>query len=167
MNITRLLLVFFALALIAVPGRALAEDGLEGWGPDSEFDEKYDIFEYDRVKGYFQEFFEMTPMEGMAPGLAMKMRDRADDEVVTVILGPKSFLGDAMDRFDIRSGQKVKAYGAWARINGEDVMIATKLKRTEDHYFKFRRTDDGLAYWNMPPAEFAEENSREEGNVLQ
>jgi hypothetical protein len=160
-----LIIAFAALAVVAAAGPSQA-GGYPGWGLESKIDQMYDTSEFDKIKGYFEESFEITPFEGMAEGYGLTLKDRADGEIVKVILGPKDYVKEGFEELGIRGGQKIKVYGAWCYINGEDVIVATKVKVTDDLYLKFRRTSDGLAYWNMPQKVYKAEMSQEKGNTL-
>lgn len=137
------------IALLALSTAAFAEEEYKGWGAESEFEALYDTWEHDRVKGKFVKFKDITPLDGMAEGIAIEVRNRDDDQIVTGILGPKDYVGmDHMD-YPLRKGDKIKLYGAWAEVDGQEMMIATKIKYKDDSQYKVRRTKDGVAYWNM------------------
>ncbi len=53
----------------------------------------------------------------------------------------------------------VKIVGAWAEIDGKDLIMAIRSRRTEDVELKVRRTRDGFPYWGMTPEEIAKERS--------
>ncbi len=135
--------------------------GLSGWERGGEYDRRYDPQELDRVKGSFQEIVELTPMSGMAPGVGVMIRDRADDELVTVHLGPKDFVGKDLAEFGLTPGQKVKVTGVWAEFDGKDVFMASKIKKGEYQQIKVRRTSDGTPYWSMSPEQLAAERANE------
>ncbi|WP_035104577.1 hypothetical protein [Desulfohalovibrio reitneri] len=157
----RLLLLFacLTLTLAACGGGDTGPGGKVGWEKGSEFDSMYDPAEFDKIKGYFQEYIEVTPMEGMSRGMGLIMEDRTDGEPVKVIFGPEDYVREALEQLDPMPGQKIKAYGCWAYIGGEDVLIATKLKKSQKEFIKVRRTSDGMPYWAMSPQEVAAENT--------
>ncbi|EGJ49190.1 hypothetical protein [Desulfocurvibacter africanus] len=157
-------LVFFAIlaALVACGESETPQaSGLTGWEQNGEYDQRYDPQELDRVKGSFQEIVELTPLDGMAPGIGVIMRDRADDELVTVHLGPKAFVGKQLEEFGLTAGQKIKVTGVWAEFDGKDVFMASKIKKGEFQQVKVRRTSDGTPYWSMSPEQLAAERASE------
>jgi hypothetical protein len=135
--------------------------GLTGWEQGGEYDQRYDPQELDRIKGSFLEIVELTPMEGMAPGVGVLMRDRADDEQVVVHLGPKAFVAKELEDFGLTAGQKIKVTGVWVEFDGKDVFMASKIKKGEFQQVKVRRTSDGTPYWSMNPEQLATERASE------
>jgi hypothetical protein len=150
------IMILGGLLMISVNASA-GDEGLKGWEIDSEYNKLYSVAEFDNFKGKIEEIKEIVPMEGMAPGLALLVRDR-DDEVIMVHLGPKSFCGD----HGLRKGDSVKIRGAWAEIGGEEVFLASKVKRGEDYAYKVRLTKDGKPFWCMGPDELAKERASTE-----
>lgn len=154
----RAALLLAVLALAACGGdTAKGPGGVTGWEQGGEFDRHYSITEFDKIKGYFVRTTDVVPLPGMAVGVAVVMRDRADNEPVTVVLGPKEYAGPLMDKLALRDGERINAYGAWARVGDKDVIIGTKIKKTETEFVKVRRTKDGVPYWAMSPEEVARE----------
>ncbi len=152
--------------LVACDGGQDAAKGpgsVAGWEQGGAFDAKYNIAEFDKIKGVYAGSSEITPLPGMAPGLAVAVRDRADGQTVTVVLGPRSFVKDGLDKLGLRDGERLNAYGAWTRIGEKDVLIATKLKKTEKEFLKVRRTKDGKPFWAMTPEELAAEAADTDG----
>ncbi len=151
------------VSIFLCAGLAFAGDGLKGWEQGSEFDSLFDTVEMDKIKGYFVEYKDIAPMDGMADGVAVVVRDRDDNELVTGVLGPKAFVGRDHLAYPINEGDKIKLYGSWAVIDGKELIIATKIKYDDAEQYKVRRTEDGLAYWNMPKSELeAEQKAWEE-----
>jgi len=156
-----------ALLLVLLAAAACGQDsmskpqGLVGWEQGGEYDQRYDPRELDRVKGFFQESIEIQPLKGMAPGLGVIMRDRADDELVVVHLGPKEFVERDLERFGLVTGQKMSATGVWAEFDGQDVLMASKIKQGEFQQIKVRRTSDGTPYWSMSLEQLASERQAE------
>ena len=101
-----------------------------------------------------EEVTEIKPLQGMAPGIGLKVKDQ-DKDIVIVHLGPKSFV--KVDSIGLKKGDRVKVKGAWAQIGGKDVFMASKVKKSEDLELKVRRTKDGMPYWAMSPEELAKE----------
>lgn len=150
-----------ALSLAACSGQESGPTGTTGWEHGSSFDTRYDVSEFDKIKGYFEDFEEVRPMEGMAPGLAIIVKDRTDGEPVSGIIGPASFVREEAEALNLRQGQKVKIYGSWAYIDGRDVLILTKIKKNEKEFVKVRRTKDGYPYWSLSEEELAEERAEQ------
>ena len=149
-------IIGLALLLALTAGPALAGDnpGLKGWEPDGEYNQLYKVSEGDEFKAEILEIKEVTPMAGMDPGLAMMVRDRDEYEVL-VHLGPVSFVSD----HGLKVGDKVKIRGAWAELDGQEIFIASKIKRGEDYSYKVRLTKDGTPFWTLTPEELAKERS--------
>lgn len=152
-----LLIMFLGLLLAFSITASAGDEGLKGWEIDGAYNKLYSVAEFDNFKGEIEDITEIVPMEGMAPGLALSVRDR-DDEVILVHLGPKSFCGD----HGLRKGDKVKIRGAWAEIGGKEVFLASKIKRGEDYAYKVRLTKDGKPFWCMGPDELAKERASTE-----
>lgn len=165
----RALTWMFALILLAglaacggdTPESESATQGTTGWERNGAYGSRYSPDELDRIKGYFQEIVEFTPLAGMAPGIGVIIRDRADDEMVTVHLGPTAFIGAEVENFGLRQGQKVSVRGVWAEFGGQDVFIASKLKKGAYDQLKVRRTKDGMPYWEMSEEELTAERAAE------
>lgn len=129
---------------------------LAGWERGGSYDKLYKPTELDSFKGYYQESFEFSG-QGLSQGMGIVVEDRADGELVRVHLGPTAYVGKELEKFGLRRGQKVKVRGAWARFEGEDVFIASKVKKGEYEQLKVRRTKDGMPYWAMSPEELTKE----------
>ena len=84
------------------------------------------------------------------------------------------FIGrvEAIDKVEIRArvtaflvsrhfteGDQVKVIGAWAVVDGQDILLAVKVKKGEDVQLKVRRTKDGAPYWSMTPDQIKAETS--------
>ncbi len=128
---------------------------MKGWGRQSPYNQLYKASELDKIKGYVEKIREVVPMRGMAPGIALIVRDR-EGEKITVHLGPKWFLGDAIG---IRRGDKVKVKGSWAEIDGRDIFMASKVKKGDFFELKVRLTKDGTPFWTMSAEELARERA--------
>ncbi len=152
----RLIIPVVCVLALGFGGLAAAQDkpDLAGWGKDSEYNKKYQVSEFDEFKGTVQEITDIKPLSGMAPGIGLKIKDQ-DGEIVTVHLGPKSFV--KVDSIGLRKGDRIKVKGAWAQIEGKDVLMASKIKKSENVELKVRRTKDGMPFWTMTPEELAKE----------
>lgn len=155
---TCLAALFTAALLAACGGGQEGGDPLAGWERGGAYDSKYDPAELDSIKGYYQETYEFSA-DGLATGLGLVLEDRADGELVRVHLGPKGFVGPLLEKFDLRRGQKVKVKGVWVTFDGEDLMVASKVKKGEFEQLKVRRTLDGTPYWSMSPEELEQERA--------
>jgi hypothetical protein len=152
----KLIVLVVCVLVLGNGGPAMSQDkaDLAGWGKESEYNKKYQVNEFDEFKGTVQEIMEIKPLSGMAPGIGLKVKDQ-DGEMVTVHLGPKSFV--KVDSIGLRKGDRVKIKGAWAQIEGKDVLMASKVKKSENVELKVRRTKDGMPFWTMSPEELAKE----------
>ena len=151
------LLTVFALR----PGVVGAEEksGIEGWEKDSAYNKYYNLDEWDNFKGEAVGFQKVTPLPGMSPGVALLVKDRDSNEVVTVHLGPSSFVNP--NSISLRKGDRVNVKGVWAEIGGQEVFMAAKIKKGDDYEYKVRLTKDGTPFWTMSAEELAKER---EGN---
>lgn len=137
---------------------AAGPEKMGGWELDGAYNQLYKSSERDRLKGVIEEVTEVIPLPGMSPGVAIILRDE-DGDKVRVHLGPRWFVDP--QGIGVRKGDEVKIRGAWAEVGGEDVFIASKVKRSEFEEFKVRRTRDGYPFWCMSPEELAAEKSGE------
>jgi len=131
------------------------KSGIEGWEIDSAYNKHYKLDEWDSFKGDVVGFQKITPLPGMSPGVALLVKDRDSDEVVTVHLGPSSFVNP--NTISLRKGEKVSVKGVWAEIGGQEIFMASKVKKGESYEFKVRLTKDGTPFWTMSPEELARE----------
>jgi len=150
----------FVAACIALPREGAGgerEEESVGWERDSEYNKLYHPEKLEKIKGVLVEIVEITPMEGMSPGmgLVMEMEER---ENVTVHLGPKWFTKLLVLGFN--PGDPVKAKGVWAEIDGRKVFMASKVRRGEFFEVKFRTTRDGAPYWTMSDEEIIQHDER-------
>jgi hypothetical protein len=100
-------------------------------------------------------FKEITPLPGMSPGIALLIKDRDTDEIITVHLGPSSFVNP--NSISLRKGEKVKVRGVWAEIGDQEIFMASKVKKGDYYEYKVRLTKDGTPFWTMSPEELARE----------
>lgn len=131
-------------------------EGIGGWEKGSTYNKLYDPSERRNIRGVVLDFKTVTPLPGMSPCVAMLIRD-SENQVVTVHLGPRSFIH--LGYIGIKKGDKVKVKGVWADIDDKDVFIAAKVKANGIHVLKVRRTSDGTPYWTMSHEELAQERS--------
>lgn len=152
------LVALWGLVLGAPQARAADAAGLKGWERDSEYNKLYNVSEFDQFKGVVEEITVVTPLPGMAPGVGLKVRDQ-DGDAVNVDLGPKAFVD--VDSIGLKKGDKVKVKGAWAEINGKEVFVASKVKKSEHVELKVRRTKDGVPFWALSPEELEKERQEQ------
>jgi hypothetical protein len=133
-------------------------EGVEGWEKDSTYNKLYDPAERNKVKGIVIDFKTVTPLPGMSPGVAMLVRG-SENEVITVHLGPRSFIH--LNNIGIRKADRVKVKGVWAEIDDKAVFIASTVKENGFRVLKLRRTRDGTPFWTMSHEELAKERSLE------
>ena len=136
-------------------GYAEDSSGMKGWEKGSGYNKLYNLDEWDSFKGSVVGFKKIIPLPGMAPGVALLVRDRDSNEVVTVHLGPRSFVNP--NSVGVRKGEKVNVKGVWAEIDGKEIFMASKVRKGEHFEYKVRLTKDGTPFWTMSPTELARE----------
>jgi len=142
---------------LSTPGSVLGEEkrDMGGWEIDGAYNKLYDPAEFESFKGVVVKIKEMAPMPGMSPGVILWVRERREDEIYRVDLCPVWFAKSR--ETGIRKGEKVHVKGVFADINGEDVFMASKIKKGADWEFKVRLTKDGTPFWTMSPEQLAKE----------
>ncbi|WP_243363184.1 hypothetical protein [Fundidesulfovibrio terrae] len=147
------------LALLFLGALAFAAQGgtpdTTGWEKGGAYDKFYDAKEADSFKGRVEDIIEITPLPGMAKGVGLTVRDKKDNKVETVHLGPKDFVD--LDSIGLKKGDTVKVAGVWANIGGKDVVMASKVKKDEGVELKVRRSKDGMPWWSLSAEELAKE----------
>ena len=147
------ILALFALSSEVSYGEG--KNGIEGWEIDSTYNKHYNLDEWDSFKGTAVGFQEITPLPGMSPGIALLVKDLDSDELVRVHLGPSSFVNP--NSISIRKGDRVYVKGVWAEIGGQEVFMASKIKKGDYYEYKVRLTKDGTPFWTMNAEELAKE----------
>ena len=129
---------------------------MKGWGLESPYNRLYDPSELDKFKGVVVGIKEVVPMLGMATGVALLVRE-SNTETILVHVCPSWY----MDKKDIgiKKGDKVKVRGVWVEIDGEDVVIASKIKKGDYFELKVRLTNSGKPFWTMSPEELNKEKA--------
>lgn len=135
-----------------VQGRDKGDMG--GWEIDGAYNKLYDASEYESFKGVVVKIKEMPPMPGMSEGVILWVRERREEEIIRVDLCPTWFA--KARETGIRVGEFVNVKGAFAEVNGEWVLMASKIKKG-DWQFKVRLTKDGTPFWTMSPEQLAKE----------
>ena len=155
------LTVLTVAAVVLLCGLALAgskaNPDLKGWERGGAYDKLFDPKEADAIKGRVVKIYDIVPLPGMSPGIALQVEDKKDKTLEVVHLGPKDFVD--LSVIGLKEGDQIKASGAWAEFDGQDVLLAVKVKKGEDVQLKVRRTKDGFPFWSMT----AEERQRETG----
>ncbi len=150
-------LISFLSTIFIVPLYAGSEDDKKGWGNDDDYNQLYSSKELDKLKGRVEKFKKLKPLPGMSKATVLILDE--DGDKIIVHLCPVWF-ATAKDT-GIKRGDKVKIKGSWAEINGEDVFMASKVKKGENYEFKVRLTKDGTPFWNMTPEELAHERGQQ------
>jgi len=143
-------MAFLLTAALAQAGSKAAPD-ITGWEKGGEYDRLFDSKESDSFKGRVVRILDVTPLPGMAAGVGLQVEDKKDKTHEIVHLGPKDFVDLAS--IGLKEGDEVKVAGAWAEFDGQDIMLAVKVKKGENTQLKVRRTKDGFPFWSMTPDE--------------
>ena len=157
----RLAMLTAAILVLACFGLAQAgskaNPDIKGWEKGGEYDKMFDPKEADAVKGRVVKIYDITPSPGMAVGVALQVEDKKDKTLEIVHLGPKDFVDLAS--IGLKEGDQIKAAGVWAEFDGQDVLLAVKVKKGENQQLKVRRTKDGFPFWSMTPEERQRESA--------
>ncbi|CCO23537.1 hypothetical protein [Maridesulfovibrio hydrothermalis] len=145
------------LVTLAATAAFASDMDIRGWEKGSEYDRLYDNTDREVFKGTLLGIKEITPLDGMAKGIAVLVKDKEDGEKVLVHLGPKDFVKPRIK--DLRSGVRVKVYGVLVEIDGEYEYMAAKLKAGEERKYKFRLTKDGTPFWSLSAADLKREEA--------
>jgi hypothetical protein len=146
-----------AALLLAVTVPAQAQETFRGWERDSAYNKLYSTQNSDSLRGKIERLYELTPVPGMSKGVALSLR--AGSKLVTVHLGPRASLEYLFGA--LAPGDPVRITGAWAKIGGEAVLMAARLRREESLELKLRRTSDGAPYWVLTQPERLKEKLEE------
>lgn len=146
--------MIFASATLSLAQPVAGQMG--GWEKGGAYDRFYNPQEIDKIKGTVVKIQEVTPVEGMSPGVALMIEDKEGSKTL-VHLGPRWFIDPKT--MGIQMGDNVKVTGCWADINGQEVFMASKVKKGDHFEFKVRLTKDGTPFWAMSPEELAKERA--------
>ena len=127
-----------------------------GWEEGSAYNQLYDPKEMEKFKAIAMGFEKIVPLPGMSPGVALLVRE-SEDEIIIVHLGPEWYVDP--NSIQIKKGDKIKVRGVWAEVNGEDVFIASKVKKGDYYEYKVRLTKNGKPFWTMSSEELAREKA--------
>ena len=138
---------------------AQSQKNMGGWEIGSPYNQLYSANELDSFKGWVVKIDEVVPMKGMSKGVALHVRpsNDPDDEVIVVHLCPSWFIKPNATGF--KRGDRVKVRGVWVEIDGEDVVMANKVKKGDYFALKVRLTKDGTPFWTMDEATLAKERA--------
>lgn len=146
-------LSFFTLSSLY----AASDVDMSGWGNDDEYNKLYNSRELDKLRGTVLKYKKVSPLPGMSEATVLVLDN--DGDKIDVHLCPVSFA--TSKETGIKRGDRVKIKGSWAEIDGEDVFLASKVKKGEHYEFKVRLTKDGTPFWNMSPEQLNIERAKE------
>ena len=129
-----------------------------GWGINDPYNKLYNAADVERIKVVVTEVKEVIPIPGMSPGVALVVKEGGEGDEILVHLCPLWY--KKASQIGIRKGEKINLRGYFAEINGEEVIMAAKIKR-KGKSFKVRLTSDGTPFWTMSPAALQKELSGE------
>ena len=129
-----------------------------GWGINDPYNKLYNAADVERIKVVVTEVKEVIAMPGMSPGIALVVKERGEGEEILVHLCPVWY--KKASQIGIRKGEKIDLRGYFAEINGEEVIMAAKIKR-KGKSFKVRLSSDGTPFWTLSPAALQKELSGE------
>ena len=156
---------FFCLAitgtLFLTAGNSFAEEqkDMGGWELGSPYNNLYNANELDSFRGWVVKVTEVVPMPGMSKAVALLIRtsDDPQEEPIVVHLCPAWFIN--ANATGLKRGDRVKVRGVWVEINGEDVVMASKVKKGDYFTLKVRLTKDGTPFWTMDADTLAKERA--------
>lgn len=140
----RKLFLFFTAAILLVASVAAAappDPAVAGWERGQTYDRQYDRNLEVVVPAVVVKVEKFTPMPGMAEGVRAQVQSRG--ETFWVHLAPAAWL--AAQRFDLAEGQQVVVTGSNLKLEGERVILASKLER--DGRTIRMRDDSGKPAW--------------------
>ena len=133
-----------------------------GWELNSPYNKKYKPGELDAFRATITNIKEIKPMPGMAPGVAIYVRETEDDETIEVHVCPSWYMKPG--GIGLKRGDRVKVRGVWAEIDGKDVFMASKIKKGDYFVLKVRLTKNGMPFWTMTPEELEQEKKASGSN---
>jgi hypothetical protein len=159
------IIIMSFVAMGVSTGAADTKRDMGGWEKDSAYNKLYDYTEMDSFKGWVVKIKEVTPMPDMSPGVAVEVSETKDlkSEPIVVHLCPKWFADGKT--LGVRRGDRVKVKGVWAEIDGEDVFMASKIKKGDYYEFKCRLTKDGTPFWTMSPEQLEKERAASQATL--
>ena len=148
-------LVLGSIPLAGGPGWAQDQKDMGGWEIDGAYNRHYNLNEVDNFKATVVGFKTEAPMPGMSPAVILLVKESDGDDPIVVHICPLWFAKP--QRMGVKKGDRVKIRGAWAEIDGHEVVMAAKVKKSEHQEFKVRKTSDGTPFWIMTPEQLAKE----------
>jgi hypothetical protein len=151
-------MVIFAAGFIANSVGAVDEKLMKGWEEGSPYNQLYNVKEFEYFRAWVVGFKEEPPMPGMSPATIMVVKD--GDDLIDVHICPNWFAKP--EEVGVRKGDRVKIKGVWAEVDGKDVFMASKVKKSDSEVFEFkvRLTKNGKPFWTMTKEELAHERAQ-------
>ena len=143
------------ILIIVTSAGAEEKRDMGGWGLNDPYNTLYDVKEFEKMRAWVKKVKTVVPMPGMSPGVALDVYEGSAD--FEVHLAPVWYLKPG--EVGIKQGDRIKIKGAWAEINGEDVFIASKIKKGDYWELKVRLTKSGKPFWTMTPDELDRERA--------
>lgn len=154
--------IIFLMCVFIISGVYSIQAGdskdMGGWGMNDPYNKLYNAADVERIKVVVTEVKEVIAMPGMSPGVALVVKEGSEGEEIIVHLCPVWY--KKASQIGIRKGEKIDLRGYFAEINGEEVIMAAKIKR-KGKTFKVRLTSDGTPFWTLSPAALQKELSGE------
>lgn len=141
-----LMLISTLILSFSLSVNAAEKNETTGWDKGSRYDNLYDNENRDAFRGYLKKIIHVVPMKGMTEGVGLIVEDSEDGELVTVQLGPDSFVEPVIDSFKV--GSIIQIYGVLAEIDGEYSCMCAQIM-TADKEYRFRNSD-GIPLWSTP-----------------
>lgn len=129
-----------------------------GWGINDPYNKLYNAADVERIKVVVTEVKEVIAIPGMSPGVALVVKEGGEGDEILVHLCPVWY--KKASQIGIRKGDKIDLRGYFTEINGEEVIMAAKIKR-KGKSFKVRLSSDGTPFWTLSPAALQKELSGE------
>ena len=154
--------IIFLVCIFIISGVYSIQAGdsknMGGWGINDPYNKLYNAADVERIKVVVTEVKEVIAMPGMSPGVALVVKEGGEGEEILVHLCPVWY--KKASQIGIRKGDKIDLRGYFAEINGEEVIMAAKIKR-KGKSFKVRLSSDGTPFWTLSPAALQKELSGE------
>ncbi len=152
--------ILFVICIFLVSSSAVLQaDGkknMGGWGVSDPYHKFYRAQDVEKLKVIVVKIKEVVPLKGMSPGVALLVKEDDSEELMLVHLCPVWY--KKASRIGIRKGNKITLRGYFAEINGQEVIMAAKIKNKQKT-FKVRLTSDGTPFWTMSPGQLQKELS--------
>ena len=90
-QLNRLLFHLIVISIMGILGYGVGfasekttKKNMGGWEIDGAYNRLFNANDMERLKGYIKSFKEVVPMPGMAPGVALVLHEKYDDEDILV-----------------------------------------------------------------------------------